>query len=115
MLINDIPKIMINALLLTIIVELIFAFILGARNKKDFINILLVNIITNPIVNGTSIMVNLYWGYSLRNIVLIILELLAIFMEGFAYKKTLNYKKINPFIFSLILNGLSYIFGLILL
>ena len=69
---------------------------------------------TNPVVVSVSFVTGFFYGQNARLIVLIVLELFALFSEGFVYKKTLNYKKINPFLFSLLLNGASYGIGLII-
>ena len=65
--INELPMIMIRCLLLTIIIEIIVGLILGIRNKKDIINIILVNIVTNPIVVSIPILVLVKYGYSAKN------------------------------------------------
>ena len=111
MLIKDIPKIMIICLLSTIIIEVFFSFLFKIRNKKDFLNVILVNMITNPIVVITSIYVGLKYGLSYRNISLVILEISAIIIEGFIYYKYLVYQKINPYLLSFLLNLLSYFIG----
>ena len=111
MLIKDIPKIMAICLGLTIIVELLGALILKVRNRKDFINIILVNILTNPIVVIIPIYINFKFSTIYYYISLIILEITAIIVEGLIYKKYLYYQRLNPFVLSLILNILSYISG----
>ena len=111
MLIRDIPYIMIRCLLLTIIIEVLFFLLLKGRNKKDIINVILVNIITNPIVVIIPIYLNLRYGIIYRNISLIILEISIVLIEGFCYKKSLKYNKINPYLLALILNILSYSIG----
>ena len=111
MLIKDIPKIMIICLLLTITVEIVFALILRVRKKKDLVNIILVNIITNPIVVIMPVFMDYQFGRLYYYISLVILEVLAFLVEGFIYKKYLEYKRINPFLLSLILNVLSYTIG----
>ena len=111
MLIKDIPKIMLICLISTIIIETIFAFIFKVRNKKDFLNIILVNIITNPIVVIIPIYIELIYGLTYRNISLIILEILTVLIEGFIYYKYLDYRKINPYLLSFLLNLLSYFIG----
>lgn len=108
---SNLPFIMIRCLLLTIIIELVVGLILGIRNKKDIINIILVNVITNPIVVITPIIVYLRFGYKFEIITLIILEILTVLIEGLIYKKTLKYNKINLILFSLILNICSYSIG----
>lgn len=109
--INNIPFILIKCLLLTIIIELSLALILGVRDKKDIINVILVNVITNPIVVMSQILLYLNFGYTIEVIGIVILEILVVPIEGLIYKKVLNYKKINPFILSLILNASSLIIG----
>lgn len=96
----------------TIIIELIVAFILGLR-KKDLVYVILVNIMTNPLVTSISMYVFVIYGLKYKRISMLFLELIALLSEAYVYKKTLNFKKINPFIISLLLNMSSYIFGLI--
>ena len=111
MIINNLPYIMIRCLFLTIVIELTMAILLKVKDKKDLINIVLVNVITNPIVVTIPVYFNLKYGVLERNIVLYLLEILTVITEGAIYKKVLNYKKINPFILSLILNFSSYAIG----
>ena len=111
MTINDLPYVMLKCLVCTIIIELLLALILGVRNKKDLLNVILVNIATNPIVVSLPIFMLVKYGYEARMSSLYILEILTVFVEGFIYKKVLEYKKINFFILSLILNVGSYFIG----
>ena len=108
---SELPYYMVKCLILTILIETLVAFILGYR-KKDLLNIILVNIITNPIVVTIPVYFNIKYGINERNISLIILEIITLFTEGFIYKKYLNNKRINPFILSLLLNLASYCLGL---
>ena len=103
-----------RSLLCTIIIETIVAFLIGIRNKKDIILIILVNIFTNLLVNATSFGFNYFIGISYRNIVLIIMELFAFLSEAIIYKKYLEHKKINPFVLSLVLNLISYTIGVLI-
>ena len=109
--INSIPFILIKCLLLTIIIELIVALILGVRDKKDILNIILVNVITNPIIVMSQILLYLKFGYKIEIIGVAILEVLVVPVEGLIYKKVLKYNKINPILLSLILNASSLIIG----
>ncbi|MBR3512412.1 MAG: hypothetical protein IKN74_05610 [Clostridia bacterium] len=111
MILDNLPLIMLRCLLLTIIIELILALILGIRDKKDIINVILVNVITNPIVVLTPIIIYLNYGSTIRRVSLYILEVLTVIVEGLIYKKVLNYKKINCFLLSLILNVASFLIG----
>lgn len=111
MLINEIPILMLRCLICTIIIELTIALIIGIRDKLDIINVILVNIITNPLVAIIPVYFNIFYSLKMRNIVLIILEILTLIFEGIIYKKYLNYKKLNPLIISFILNFSSYFIG----
>ena len=111
MILNDIPFIMIRCLLLTILIELTLALILGIRDKKDIINVILVNVITNPVVVMSQILLYLRFGYKIEIIGVAILEILVVPVEGLIYKKVLKYNKINPILLSLILNASSLIIG----
>ena len=111
MIINDLPFIMINCLLFTIIIEIILAIILKVKDKKDILNILLVNIMTNPIVVSLPVFINIRFGLFERNITVLILEIFTVLIEGKIYSKYLKFKKINPYALSLILNLCSYIIG----
>lgn len=102
---------MIKCLICTIFIEIVIGLIIGIKNKKDLLNILLVNILTNPLVVTIPIYVLVKYGYNYQIISLIILEVLTVIVEGYIYLKTLKYKKINPFIISLILNLSSYVIG----
>lgn len=108
---NSLPLLLIRCLLLTVIIELIIALILGIRDKKDIINVILVNVITNPIVVMSQTLLYIKFGYNIEMIGIAILEVLVVLVEGLIYKKVLNYKKINPILLSLILNALSFLIG----
>lgn len=107
----NIPYIMLRSLLFTIIIEVTIAYIFKIRNKKDIINIILANIITNPLVVTIPIYFNFKYSIIMRWIMLIILEVLTVIFEGYVYQKYLNYKKINPYILSTLLNITSYLIG----
>lgn len=108
---NNLPYYMLRSLFFTLLIELVFASILGVRRKKDFFNIAAVNFMTNPPVVSVIFVAGFIYGSTARIIATVILELFALFSEGFVYKKTLQYKKINSFLLSLLLNGTSYGIG----
>ncbi len=109
--ISNLPYIMIKCILCTIIIVVVMAFILRVRDKKDYLNIMLVNIITNPIVVSLPIFIYVKYWYKEYIISLITLELLTVLTEGLIYLKVLKYKRINPILLSLILNASSYLIG----
>lgn len=108
--INELPLIMLICLSSTIMIELITSLLLGIRNKKDILNVILVNIMTNPLV--VSILMYITYNRLFNTTIsIIILEILVILTEGFTYKKVLTFDKINPYVLSLILNISSYFIG----
>ena len=111
--INDLPRIILYSLIITLIIECLIGLILGYR-KKDLLNIFLVNVLTNPLLNAIVGSVNYYFGLRVRTIVLIILEIIVVIIEGFIYYKYFERRKINPYIVSLILNITSYGLGRII-
>lgn len=114
MIINDLPFIMLKCLVFTILIEVVVGLIIGVRDKKDILNIALVNVFTNPLVTSIPVLIYINFRYIPYIISLILLEIFALASEGFIYSKVLKYKKINPFIISLILNLSSYLIGLLI-
>lgn len=108
------PKVMFNCLIITIILEVFTALIFKVRSTKDLLNIVLINIVTNPVLVVITYYVNIYYSMKVYYIVLIILELCVVFIEGFVYKKYLKFKNINPFVLAFILNCSSYFIGRII-
>ena len=100
------------SLILTVALETGFFLLVGKRNKKDLLLLILANIITNPAV------VLLYWLASAytdwnRIIIKIPLELFAVLTEGYYYKKYgRDFKR--PYIFSVSANAFSFIIGVII-
>ena len=111
---DNMPLIMARCLILTIVMELTFAMILGIRNKKDILNVILVQVLTNPIVVTVPYLIYIEFGYIPYKVSIYVLEVMAVIVEGFVYSKTLEYKKINPYLFSFLLNLLSYSLGLVI-
>ena len=106
--------IMIFNLCSTIAIETFSAFVLKVKSGKDYVNIILVNLLTNPIVNAFPFYMNIKYGIIYRNISLFILEVLVVLVEGFVYSKYLKYRKIKPYLLALILNFCSYFIGIII-
>ena len=113
MYITDLPIVIAKSLFFTIVIEIFIAMILRYR-QKDLLNVLLVNILTNPLVNSITVSINYYLGLQYRQISLIILEIIAIFIEGMIYQKYLNNWKINWYLLSIILNISSFSLGLLI-
>lgn len=107
-------KSLVLSLCLTLVFEGLLALIFGIRKPKDFLLVLLVNMVTNPPLVLT---LNLLQRYRPELVILpliLLLELGAVAVEGLLYRGRLEYQKLSPFLLSLILNTLSYTGGLLL-
>lgn len=101
-----------TAFSITIIIEIVLAYLLRIRKKEDFLNIIIINFITNIALNIFIIISAILFNKIIINILL--LEIFILVVEGIFYKRKLSYKKINPFLISLVLNTVSYLFSLII-
>ncbi len=103
---------LIISLLLTLLLESIFAFVVGVRGKMDYLLLVLVNLLTNPLVvllYSLSLLFIPFTGIWVQ----LILEAMAVMTEGIYYKKyAISIKR--PFLFSLCINGFSYGVGLLI-
>ena len=108
---NLLPYYMVRNLLLTVAVETGLAALLGLR-KRDLLYVVLVNVMTNPLVNVSTFLTGFYLGARARMRVLIVAELAAFGSEGFVYSKTLEKRRPHPFLLSLLCNAASYGAGL---
>ena len=99
---------------LTLILELTGALLFGLRQKQDLRLVALVNIVTNPVIVLTCNLFLLFSDFPLPWYWMLAMEALAVLTEGFIYHKGLSHKPIHPFLLSLLLNGVSYIGGLLL-
>lgn len=101
-----------RALILTEVVEVIAAFLLGYRGKKFLITLLLINIITNPLIN--CIVMILYY-YKLNNFIIVLaLEVLVVIGEWRLFEYALGKGKRSYLFLSIIINLSSYLIGLFL-
>jgi hypothetical protein len=100
------------SLALTLFFEVLFFIIIGKRNKKDLLLVILVNALTNPIV---VLLYNLMLIYTQWNKALIMapLEISAVLTEGYLYKKYGNNFN-RPFAFSLAANSVSFFAGMLI-
>lgn len=99
---------------LTIIIEVGIALLLGIK-KKDILYLIIINCITNPILNYIMMIV----VYLTSNNIIIyynflLFEIMVINSEYRFYRKRLMFKKINLLLLSTVLNISSIILGLII-
>lgn len=95
------------SLVLTLVLEGLFGLIWGIRGRRDWLLLLLVNVVTNPIVVTLHYCVTSFWGFTL------LLELAAVCAEWLAYRAWSRTAR-PTFLFSLCANAFSYFGGLLI-
>ena len=103
-------NILVFNLVMVFILELIPAWLFGSRTTQKFITVLLSNIITNPLVVISRLSMTLFlpeWEPA----GIIVLEIMAVLIEGFIFSKYNVFEKKNPYIISIILNLISFLPG----
>jgi hypothetical protein len=101
------------ALCLTILIEWGISCVF-LRSKLDRQIVILVQCLTNPILN---ILVIINYHFNLFNpmLVLAILEVFVVLIEAIIYKTSLSDRtKVNPFMMSILLNISSFSIGLLI-
>ena len=105
---------MLQSLFVTLVLECLMALIMGVRKPFDFLVIILVNVITNVSINAIINLVYPDMKVIPLWVVVLIFEILVVILEGFVYMKAGVSAKLNVYIFSLILNTVSFLGGIIL-
>lgn len=101
---------MLTALVLTVLIEAALAFLLGVRTRYGQGIVLLVNVITNPLLNAVLTVVSFYISQAAYYWFLVPLEFLVVIAEGRIYKSMLQIK-MNPYLLSFLLNLGSWLIG----
>ena len=107
---------LLRSLLLTLAIELLVAVAVKVRSAKDLLIIALANILTNPIVNYCYYWaIYLFSAHSITTIlILLALEAFAVVTEFLIFKYLLSYDRIGKLKLSLLLNGVSFLTGVVL-
>lgn len=103
------------ALLITEVVEATIAYLMGYRDKYFFAILILINILTNPLLNYILIVLNYFNILGSHGFIVIILEILVVLVEFriFIYAMPINKKAL--FLLSLAINTSSYLTGLVVI
>ena len=101
------------ACIATVLIELSLSTIF-IRNIKEFKYVAIINVLTNIPLNVMYLIINCFTNSIIINYSYIFVgELIVFLVEGYYYKKHLNVK-INSYLLSLLLNVISFTFGLII-
>ena len=106
---------MLLSLSLTIIIELLLALLIGIRKKSDILNIIIVNCITNPVLNYIMmVIVCLCSTSTIIYLFLFFFEIIVMYVEYNFYRNKLKFREINLLLLSIILNFSSVVLGFII-
>ncbi len=97
---------------LTVVLELIFALVFKVRGERDFVLVIVVNVITNPAVVLLNYLLLRDTALP-RMPVIFVLEAAAVLVEAFYYRRYAETIK-KPFLFSLCANVFSFSIGLLI-
>ncbi|MCR5485342.1 MAG: hypothetical protein K6F09_07085 [Clostridiales bacterium] len=112
MLISELPAVMARCLVVTILSEGVLAFLLGVRSPKGQSVVLLSNVMTNPLAVSLNVLFTFLYGRFGYWCSLLFLEAAVFFAEAAVYRSHKPCKR-NPFILSAVLNGSSFLIGII--
>ena len=105
---------LILALILTIILEVLIAISFNYRKKSELLTIVLINVITNPLLNYL-LLVNSYFNLVSMNIfILIFLEVIVVIVEWMLLRYALRQNPKKLLILSVVMNATSFLVGLLL-
>lgn len=100
----------ISALVMTEIIETGTAYLLGYRGKRFYIVLILINILTNPLLN--FILTVLYYFHIESFIITPVLEAFVVIGEWKLFEYALGKGERSYLLLSLIINLASYLIGL---
>ena len=100
-------------LLLTILIEVIVAILLGYKKRDEILLVILANIITNPALNYLLILNN-YLRVFKYSALVILLEILVVLIEWQILYFALKKPRSKLFILSLAMNTASFLLGLLI-
>lgn len=99
-------------LVLTVAVECLTAFVAGFRGKYFFLALILVNVVTNPLLNWTMSVIHLL-GLPGSGYVLLFLEAAAVVAEWRLLAYTFPGGTRRYLILSIVMNIASYLIGIL--
>ncbi len=110
---TDVLGAMLTALACTLVLETGAAAALGVRSGGDFLIVVLANLLTNPVVSVLPSFAAYRFGTGLLIPVTVLAELGAVLAEWLVYRRFLSFRRVPPFLLSLILNAVSYFTGVL--
>jgi hypothetical protein len=103
-----------EALILTVVIEVGIAWLFGLRSKRELLTVLLINVITNPLLNYL-ITVNAYFHLvSQTNAFILCFEVVIVLVEWRLLVWVLQQGIKKMLVLSIVMNAASYLAGLLI-
>ena len=103
-----------EALILTIVIEVIIAWLFGLRSKRELLTVLLINVITNPLLNYLITVNGYFHLVSRTNLLILCLEVVVVLVEWRLLVWVLRQKVKKMLVLSVAMNAASYLAGLLI-
>ena len=110
---TDVLTAMLTALVCTLVLETGTAAALGVRSGQDLLTVVLANLLTNPVVSVLPTFCAVRFGMATKAPVTAAAEAGAVLAEWLVYRMFLSFRRVPPFLLSLILNAVSFLTGVL--
>jgi hypothetical protein len=105
-------KLSIESLILTIFIEVIIALLFGLRGKTELGTVILINVITNPLLNYLVAVNSYFHLISQSGVLILFLEVVVVIAEWRLLLYVLRTGVKKMLVLSIVMNACSYIAGL---
>jgi len=103
-----------EALILTLVIEVSVAWLFGLRTKKEFWTVILINVITNPLLNYLITVNGYFHLVSQTNAFILCLEVVIVLVEWRLLVWVLRQSVKKMLVLSVVMNAASYLAGLLI-
>ena len=110
----DYLKFSLEALLLTIVIEVVVAWLFGLRSKRELWTVVLINVITNPLLNYLIAVNGYFHLISQTTILILCLEVAVVLVEWRLLVWVLGQNSRKMLLLSFVMNACSYLAGLLI-
>lgn len=101
------------ALVLTILIEIVVAAFLGYKKKSEIIVVILINLITNPLLNYILFINGRFQIIQNTMMLTLVLEIIIVLVEWILLMFALQQNSKKLFVLSLTMNFCSYMVGIL--
>lgn len=100
---------------LTLVIEVVVAIVFGIRQRRGFLAVFLVNIVTHPLLHLLLIILSYFSIPTVNDFVIYGLEIIVVLAEGYLLSYALHKRFKSMLLLSLLMNAASFFIGRYLL